>query len=297
LLREADVAMYAAKKKGKRGCVVFERSLEEQPMDRLALESDLRRALEREELRLHFQPIFELDRERVCGVEALLRWEHPSRGLVSPASFIPLAEATGMIVPIGRWALRQACIQMKTWHDQHPGADRLVVSVNLSARQFLDPALVEDVAQALQDSGLDAPYLKLEITESTAMEAGQGTIETLLALKGLGVQLAIDDFGTGYSSLSYLKRFPVNTLKIDRSFVDGLGQDPQDTAIVTSVIALARSLSLEVTAEGIETLKQLRELQSLACDEGQGYYFAKPQPSVAAALIRAINIDEDEAAA
>jgi EAL domain-containing protein (putative c-di-GMP-specific phosphodiesterase class I) len=203
---------------------------------------------------------------------------------VPPAAFIPLAEATGLIVAIGRWVLREACVQLKAWHDQHPEAERLVVSVNLSARQFLDPALVEEVALALQDSGLDAAYLKLEITETTAMEAGIATIETLQALKGLGVQLAIDDFGTGYSSLSYLKRFPVDTLKIDRSFVDGLGQDPQDSAIVRSVIARARSLNLSVTAEGIETVEQLHELRGLTCDEGQGYLFARPQPSVDAAL-------------
>lgn len=294
LLREADVAMYLAKTAGKRRYVVYEPSLEAQPLERLELESDLRRALERGELRLHYQPIVDLEQDRLCGVEALLRWQHPSRGLVPPAEFIPVAERNGLIVPVGRWALRQACVDTKAWQDEHPDAEPLVVSVNLSARQFLDPALVADVDRALADAGLDAACLKLEITESTAMEAGIGTIETFQALKGLGVQLAIDDFGTGYSSLSYLKRFPVDTLKIDRSFVDGLGRDVQDTAIVRSVIALARSLNLNVTAEGIETPEQWQELRDLACDQGQGYYFARPQPSVDAALFRASKSERSE---
>jgi EAL domain-containing protein (putative c-di-GMP-specific phosphodiesterase class I) len=203
--------------------------------------------------------------------------------MVPPAQFIPVAEETGLIVPIGRWVLEEACRQVKAWQIHGLAAPPLVVSVNLAARQFVDAGLVEDVANALRVSGLAPACLKLEITESAAMEAGIGTIQTLQALKGLGVQLAIDDFGTGYSSLSYLKRFPVDTLKIDRSFVDGLGQDPQDTAIVRSVIALARTLSLSVTAEGIETSKQLEELLALRCDEGHGYYFARPQPSEAVA--------------
>jgi diguanylate cyclase (GGDEF)-like protein/PAS domain S-box-containing protein len=279
LLREADVAMYVAKMKGKRAYVVFDPDMEARPRERLALETDLRRALERDEFRLHYQPIVELESGRIGGVEALLRWEHPERGLVPPADFIPLAEATGLIVPIGSWVLHEACRQMHVWQMQNPSASDLVMSVNLAARQFLDPGLVEDVAAALRASGLEPSCLKLEITESAAMEAGIGTIQTLQALKGLGTQLAIDDFGTGYSSLSYLKRFPVDTLKIDRSFVDGLGDDPQDTAIVQSVIGLARTLSLSVTAEGIETVQQLRELQALRCEEGQGYYFSRPQPA------------------
>jgi diguanylate cyclase (GGDEF)-like protein len=283
LLREADVAMYAAKAKGKRHYVVFDPAMEARPRERLALETDLRRALERGEFRLHYQPIVELNSGQIQGVEALLRWQHPERGVVSPSEFIPVAEETGLIVPIGRWVLLDACMQLRAWQTGDPAGEALFVSVNLAARQFMDPGLVEDVAAALRDSGLASSCLKLEITESAAMEAGIGTIQTLQALKGLGVQLAIDDFGTGYSSLSYLKRFPVDTLKIDRSFVDGLGSDPQDTAIVQSVIALARTLSLSVTAEGIETPKQLEELLALRCDEGQGYYFARPQPSEAVA--------------
>jgi diguanylate cyclase (GGDEF)-like protein len=295
LLRQADVAMYAAKRNGKRRFVVFDASLEDKPLERLALEADLRRAVERDELRLYYQPIVELDRNRLSGVEALVRWQHPTRGLVPPMAFIPLAEANGLIVQIGRWVLREACVQMKTWYETHPGMDPLVVSVNLSARQFLDPTLVQDLERVLHETGLDPAFLRLEITESTAMEAGAGTIATLQALKGLGVQLAIDDFGTGYSSLSYLKRFPVDTLKIDRSFVHGIGLDSQDTAIVKSVIALAQTLDLKVTAEGIETIQQLDELVDLTCDEGQGYLFAKPQPSLEAAILRRWSLPEDEA--
>jgi EAL domain-containing protein (putative c-di-GMP-specific phosphodiesterase class I) len=278
LLRRADVAMYAAKTRGKGHFQMYERSMDGRPLERLELEADLRRALEREEFHLYYQPIVELRTGRIRGVEALLRWHHPERGLVSPGQFIPLAEETGLIVPLGRWALREACRQAQQWRTVIPQELGPVMSVNLSGRQFQHPRLIEDVAEALRATGLPAGLLKLEITESVAMDAGVGTIQTLQALKGLGVQLAIDDFGTGYSSLAYLKRFPVDTLKIDKSFVDGLGHDQQDTAIVRSVVALARSLSLNVTAEGVETVEQLDELCAAACDDGQGYYFARPQP-------------------
>ena len=281
LLRQADVAMYTAKNRGRGQSVVYDSTMDAQPMKRLEMEADLRRALERQEFRLHYQPIVELTTGRVTGVEALLRWEHPQRGLVPPARFIPLAEETGLIVPIGRWALYEACRQAQAWRDAgaHPSRSVIVMSVNLSGRQFQHPRLVEDVAEALRDTGLPPELLKLEITESVAMEAGIGTIQTLQALRGLGVRMAIDDFGTGYSSLAYLKRFPVDTLKVDRSFVDSLGQDPQDTAIVRSVVSLAKTLGLSVTAEGVETVQQREELRAAGCDEAQGYYFARPQPS------------------
>jgi diguanylate cyclase (GGDEF)-like protein/PAS domain S-box-containing protein len=279
LLRRADVALYAAKTRGKGQVVIYDGTMDAQPLARLELEADLRRALEREEFRLYYQPIVNLETGAISGVEALLRWHHPERGVVAPLEFIPLAEETGMIVPIGRWALHEACRQAQAWLTEHPYGADMVTSVNLSARQFQHPRLVEDVAEALRAAGLPANRLKLEITESVAMEAGIGTIQTLQALKGLGVQLAIDDFGTGYSSLAYLKRFPVDTLKVDKSFVDGLGHDEQDTAIVQSVVALARTLSLSVTAEGIETREQLAALCAVACEEGQGFYFARPQPA------------------
>ena len=277
LLRNADVAMYAAKTRGKGHWVLYEAGMNTRPLDRLELEADLRRALERDELRLHYQPIIDLPTGKTCGVEALLRWEHPRRGLIQPADFIPLAEDTGMIVPIGRWALREAARQGRAWLQRNPARNDFAITVNVSSRQFQHPGLIEDVEAALREAKLPARNLRLEITESVAMEAGEITIQTLQALKGLGVQLAIDDFGTGYSSLAYLKRFPVDALKIDRTFVDGLGHDVQDTAIVRSVITIAKSLQLAVTGEGVETFDQLSELRELNCDEAQGFFFARPQ--------------------
>jgi predicted signal transduction protein with EAL and GGDEF domain len=288
LLRQADVAMYAAKARGRGHYILYDPSMDAYPRERLELEADLRRALERGELLLYYQPIVELATGRIAGVEALLRWHHPERGLVAPAQFIPLAEETGLIVPIGRWVLHEACRQAQAWRQRYPAAPPLVVSVNLSGRQFQHPCLVDDVATALRETGLEPSCLKLEITESVAMEAGPTTVQILQALRGLGVQLAIDDFGTGYSSLAYLRRFPVNTLKIDRAFVDGLGQEEQDTAIVQSVLALARTLGLSVTAEGVEAPEQIAELRALACDEGQGYYFASPQPAEAVEALLAL---------
>ncbi len=272
LLRQSEVAMSAAKARGKGQIATFNSSMTGTSLDRLALEADLQRALELGEFRVWYQPIVDLGSGQLNGAEALLRWQHPTRGIVPPVEFITAAEETGLIVPIGRWVLREACRQAQIWRK----TSDFMISVNLSARQFQHPGLVEDVAAALSDSGLAPAALKLEVTESVAMESGVGTIQTFQALRGLGVRLAIDDFGTGYSSLAYLKRFPVDTLKIDRSFVDGIGSDEQDSAIVRSVVSLARTLGLSVTAEGIETEAQLAALRNLACDEGQGYLFARP---------------------
>jgi diguanylate cyclase (GGDEF)-like protein/PAS domain S-box-containing protein len=279
LLRDADLAMYRAKNRGKAQYEVFDRSMNSYAMERLELETDLRRAIERSEFRVHYQPVVLLESSRIVEVEALVRWEHPRRGMVSPAQFIPLAEETGLILPIGRWVLEEACRQMRAWQMQYPSEPPLMISVNLSARQFQHPKLVEDIADILQDTRLDPASLKLEITESVMMQDAKATIGTLWQLKELGIQLAIDDFGTGYSSLAYLKRFPIDILKIDRSFVDRLGRDPEDTAIVRSVVTLAKTLNLAVTGEGIETAEQLLQLQALGCERGQGYYFAKPLPS------------------
>jgi diguanylate cyclase (GGDEF)-like protein len=277
LLRRADLALYRAKADGKGGYAVFDPSLETHALERLEIESDLRQALERDELQLLYQPILTLDNGRVGEVEALLRWNHPRRGQVSPTTFIPVAETTGLIVAIGQWVLEEACQQLRTWQDAYPTHPPLVMSVNLSGRQFQHPGLVADVRRTIARCGIDPRCLKLEITESVLMRDVESAVSTCVALKALGVQLAIDDFGTGYSSLGQLKRLPFDTLKIDRSFVDGLGRDDQDMAIVRSVVTLAKTLSLSVTAEGIETPLQEAHLRSLGCERGQGFLFARPQ--------------------
>ncbi len=276
LLRKADLAMYQAKADGKSRWAVFDPSMEARALERLELESDLRRAQDHDQFRLVYQPIISLQDRRLVGVEALLRWQHPTRGLVSPAQFIPIAEETGLIESLGLWVLETACRQAREWQDQYPSDPPLTMSVNLSVRQLQQPRLPEEVDRVLREAGVDPRTVKLEITESAIMQDPDAAGRTLSSLKALGVHLAVDDFGTGYSSLSYLKRFPVDTLKIDRSFVEGVGRDEHDTAIVRSVIELARSLGLSVTAEGIETPLQQSCLQRLGCDRGQGYLFAKP---------------------
>ncbi len=278
LLRAADIAMYKAKRTGKSRYEVFDPSMGARALKLLELEADLRRALERGELRLHYQPKVELATGNVVGVEALVRWEHPERGTVPLDEFIPLAEETGLILPIGRWILEQACRQAREWQGQCRVGEPLEVSVNVSARQFGHPGLVGEVARVLEETGLEPKGLLLEITESVVMGDAESNAATLRELKELGVRLAIDDFGTGYSSLSYLHRFPVDALKIDRSFVDGLGRESEDMAIVRAVIALAHSLRLEVIAEGVETQEQAKRLQALGCQIAQGYFFSQPLP-------------------
>jgi diguanylate cyclase (GGDEF)-like protein/PAS domain S-box-containing protein len=279
LLRNADVAMYAAKGSG-RGCAErFRPEMYAAIRQRLEMTDSMRRAVEQGEFRVFYQPIVELSSGLVQEVEALVRWQHPDLGLVLPAEFIPLAEETGLIVPLGRWVLEEACRQASAWQKEYPNQSPLVMSVNLSGRQFADPELVADVARALRATNLQPKTLKLEITESVAMQDAAGAEATMRALKALGVKIAIDDFGTGYSSLQYLKRFPVDTLKIDRSFVNGLGLDEQDTAIVQSVVALAKTLNLDVTGEGIETPTQEKQLQRLGVERGQGYLFGRPLPA------------------
>jgi diguanylate cyclase (GGDEF)-like protein len=275
LLRSADVALYRAKDAGRARHAVFSLDMEQSAMQRLELESELRRALQNGELEPHYQPLVALESGKIVGWEALARWQHPERGMISPGAFIPIAEETGIIVPLGRWILECACRQARRWLEVIDG-DSLSMSVNVAARQFQDPDLIHDIASILEQTGLPPSSLKLEITESAVMEDADAAERTLRSLKELGVQVAIDDFGTGYSSLAYLKRFPVDTLKIDRSFVDGLGQDAQDTAIVRSIIALAKALDMSVTAEGIETPSQRAQLELLGCDIGQGYLFGRP---------------------
>jgi EAL domain-containing protein (putative c-di-GMP-specific phosphodiesterase class I) len=260
--------------------------MSEATLERVELENDLRRALERGELRLHYQPLVDLATDRIVGLEALVRWAHPTRGLIPPASFIPVAEETGLIVPIGRWVLETACRQARRWLDEMPESP-LVMSVNLSARQFGHPTLVDDIRATLEASGLPADRLELEITESVLLAEAEDSATALQAIRDLGVGLVLDDFGTGYSSLSYLRRIPLDAIKIDRSFVNGIDDDNSNLPIVKAVIDLAHALGIEVVAEGIETAGQLGRLRDLVCDRGQGYFFARPQPPEAlTALLR-----------
>ncbi|MDP9438087.1 MAG: EAL domain-containing protein [Actinomycetota bacterium] len=291
LLRRADMAMYEAKRKGKAHHEVFEQRMDVPALERLRMGTDLRRAIERGEFRVYYQPEVSLRTGRIVGFEALVRWEHPEQGLVSPARFVPVAEETGMIVQMGRWILEEACRQAKAWHDPQPGGLPLVMSVNLSARQFGHPDLVRDVAQALGKSGLAPNSLVLEITESVVMDDVRYTVDTLGELKALGVGLAVDDFGTGYSSLSYLKRFPVDFLKVDRSFVDGLGEDPEDVVLVSGIVDLAHALGLKVVGEGVETEYQFGLLRAMGCDLAQGYHFARPMPGEEATAFLAARHD------
>ena len=275
MVRDADTAMYRAKDRGRARCEIFDQSMRAAAKERLVVESDLRRALERNEFRLHYQPIVALADQRLCGFEALVRWEHPSRGLIAPDGFIPIAEETGLIVRIGLWVLREACRQMRAWDSEVPACRDLIVNVNLSARQCLHPHLVSDVAGVLAETGLEPRRLKLEITESLVLEGSDEMIEVLTALRGLGVQLGLDDFGMGYSALSYLQRLPVQTLKIDRAFVSGI-QNTGNVEIIRAILSLASSLSMDVTAEGIETADQMAQLKDLACEFGQGFFFDRP---------------------
>jgi diguanylate cyclase (GGDEF)-like protein/PAS domain S-box-containing protein len=276
ILRDADLAMYQAKSKGKARYEVFETEAQIPALDRLDLEIDLRRAIARQEFRVYYQPIVDLKSGRIVEVEALIRWQHRERGLVSPSQFIDLSEETGLIVPIGLWVFEEACRQVRVWQVEYETQPPLMLSANLSARQFQHATLVEDIARVLDQTGLSPSCVKLEITESIIMQDAPATMGRLQALKDLGVQLAIDDFGTGYSSLGYLKRFPVDVLKIDQTFVRGLGKDPEDTAIVRAIVTVAHNLELSVTAEGIETVEQLTLLRELGCSRGQGFYFARP---------------------
>ena len=284
LLRGADLAMYRAKHAGKACHEVFEEAMNDLAHERLEMSNDLRRALEKGEFVVCYQPNVSLDTGEIVGFEALVRWEHPERGRISPAQFIPLTEETGMIIPIGRWVLRTACREAKRWHRLRGNAPP-IVSVNLSARQFRDPGLVKEVAGVLRETGLEPGNLTLEITESVLMDDAPSTAGTLQELKALGVRLAIDDFGTGYSSLSYLQRFPVDYLKIDRSFTDDLEQSVDDTVLVSGVVSLAQSLDLEVVAEGVETEKQVACLRDMGCKLAQGFYFFVPVSGEAASRL------------
>jgi diguanylate cyclase (GGDEF)-like protein/PAS domain S-box-containing protein len=277
LIQHADTAVYQAKTQGRNTCRFYTETLTRAAHERLDLEGQLRRALVRGEFLLHYQPLVSTQERRMVGVEALVRWQPPGKALVPPMRFIPLAEETGLILLLGEWVLRTACAQAKAWLDA--GKPPLLMAVNLSARQFQQPDLIDRIRAALQDTGLPSTCLELEITESTLMEQGQQAASTLAALKELGVRLAIDDFGTGYSSLAYLKRFPIDKLKIDQSFVRDIPHDPNDMEIAAAIISLARNLRLEALAEGVETEEQLTFLQKRGCDTCQGYLFSRPLPA------------------
>jgi diguanylate cyclase (GGDEF)-like protein len=287
ILRDADTAMYRAKENGKARFEMFDTGMHARAVSRLRLESDLRLALERDEFCIHYQPIVAMESGRLAGFEALVRWNHPERGLVSPDEFIPVAEETGLIVPIGQWVLDQACCKMREWQQQSACFRGLSVSVNLSARQMSQSDMVEQVKSALAASTLDPHSLKLEITESVVMENAEAAAVMFKELRVLGVQLSIDDFGTGYSSLSYLHRFPVNFLKIDRSFVSRMTEGNDNAEIVRTIVTLARNLGMEVIAEGVETEAQNRQLKSLGCEYAQGYLFSRPVDAVSVPLLLA----------
>ncbi len=286
LLRDADIAMYRAKLHGMAGYEVFDPAMHESAVALLRLENDLKHALERQELRVYYQPIVSLDRGNLIAFEALVRWQHPERGLLYPDEFVSVAEETGLILPLGSWVLREACLQMAAWRRRLPNQPELAVSVNLSPRQFRQSDLVEHVCRTLEETKLVPEALRLEITEGVIMRDADAAIEKLTQLRTLGVQIHIDDFGTGYSSLSYLHRLPTDTVKIDRSFVSNLGTPDDCTEIVSTIVALARKLGMHVTAEGLETADQVASLRAMSCEFGQGFFFSQAlEPEAAAAML------------
>jgi len=287
ILRDADTAMYRAKSLGKARYEVFDADMRASVMARLQLETDLHHALERGEFCNFYQPIVKLATGEIAGFEALLRWQHPTRGMLAPSEFIPVAEETGLIRELGWWNLRQACTQISQWRASSPAHAHLTMSVNLSAKQFLQPHLVKDISDLLAELNLAAEALKLEITESTVMADPGGAVEMLQKIKSLGIQLAIDDFGTGYSSLSYLHRFPLDTLKIDRSFISGIGDADGGMEIARSILPMANNLRLDVVAEGVETIQQVAALKKLQCKYAQGFYFSRPVSADATAALLA----------
>ncbi|MDP2031485.1 MAG: EAL domain-containing protein [Thiobacillus sp.] len=283
LIKHADIAMYQAKESGRNNYKFFEPDMNARAVQRQSIEAGLRRALERQEFVLHYQPKINLLSGTIVGVEALVRWQHPQRGLLEPTQFVPIAEDSGLILPIGRWVLREACLQARAWQDA--GLLPITVAVNTSALEFRAGDFLEYLRATLDGSHLEPRYLELELTESVLMRDAASADSVLHALADLGVKLAVDDFGTGYSSLSYLRQFPINTLKIDQSFVNQITRNPDDAAIVSAVISMGKSLKQRVIAEGVETAEQAAFLLAQHCDEGQGYFFSRPVGAAALAIL------------
>jgi len=278
IIRDADAAMYHAKEKGRSQFKIFDKTLHEKALSLLQIETDLRKAMANKEFDLYYQPIVSLDNISIIGFEALIRWNHPTQGLVYPDSFIPVAEETGLIIPIGRWVLKKACRDLRRWDEQVKSELPLFMSVNISSKQFLRPSLIDDIKEILDETGLPPDQLKLEITETALMEDVHETIPLIQRLKDLGVQIVIDDFGTGYSSMSYLQQLPIDTLKVDQSFISRIenNNDGENKNIVETIVSLAHKLGLKVVAEGVETDKQHSVLSQMNCNMAQGFLFSKP---------------------
>jgi EAL domain-containing protein (putative c-di-GMP-specific phosphodiesterase class I) len=291
LIKNADTAMYQAKENGRQNYQFFKSAMNVRAVERQSIEESLRRALERQEFTLRYQPKINLQTGEITGAEALLRWKHPTRGPISPAQFIPVAEDCGLILPIGNWVLREACRQARAWRDA--GLPPVTIAVNISAVELRHENFLEGVFAVLTNTGLDPRCLELELTESVLMKHAESAESILKTLRAKGVQLAVDDFGTGYSSLSYLRKFPVSALKIDQSFVRQITAAPDETAIVTAMISMGRSLKLRVVAEGVETQTELAFLQAHQCDEAQGYYFSPPVLSQQFATLLETGVPED----
>ena len=285
ILRDSELAMYRAKRGGKSQSIVFQPQFRQSSLSPIDLDTDLRRALDRDEMELHYQPIISMRDRTISGFEALLRWSHRSRGVISPNEFIPLAEETGLIYDLGQWVLGKACKQIAAWNKSKEKEDQLEISINLSSRQFSDPNLVEGIVENIEKSGFNAEFLKIEITESALMQNAQRSVSMLNQLKDLNIKVCVDDFGTGYSSLSYLHTFPIDTLKIDRSFVHDMSRNFRNMEIIRTIIMLAHNLKLDVIAEGVETGEQDAQLSALGCQFAQGFYFSRPLNSSDAALL------------
>jgi diguanylate cyclase (GGDEF)-like protein len=290
LVKNADTAMYQAKENGRQSYQFFKADMNVKAMERQSIEESLRYALERKEFTLQYQPKVDLRTGRITGAEALIRWTHPTRGSVSPAQFIPVAEDCGLIVPIGNWVLREACRQTRAW--AFAGLPALTMAVNVSAMEFRQESFLEGIFAALRETGLDPKSLELELTESVLMKRAESAASVLRELRASGVRVAVDDFGTGYSSLSYLRKFPIDALKIDQSFVREVTTIADDSTIVSAIISMGRSLNLRVIAEGVETLGELEFLQAHQCDEAQGYYFSRPVPPEQFAKLLAFGIPQ-----